>query len=71
MKNLEPIPDYGDLMTVEDFIQSVASGFFIDDDGFGYWANSTHILSKDPVYPSEVGFLDCPTGTTHVVWFNR
>jgi hypothetical protein len=71
MENLELIPDYGDLMTIDEFIANVASGMFTDYDGFGHWCNSTHILSNDSVYPSEAGFLDCPPGTTHVVWFNR
>jgi hypothetical protein len=68
---LEPIPSYGDLMTIKEFMSSVKSGMLIDYDGYGYWASKTHILSKEHVYPSECRFMVKPAGATHVVWFNR
>ncbi len=64
-----PIPDYGDVFTKQDFIESVAAGAFTDDDGSG-------TLSKDGknsnvhVKPSDVDGMDWH-GATHVVWFNK
>lgn len=61
-----PIPNYGDLMLMEDFVSCVTSGSFIDDDGHGYYSNGvtmTDIVVK----------LDhiLSTSYSHVVWFNR
>lgn len=33
--NLAPIPEYADVMSIEEFINCVECGGFIDDDGFG------------------------------------
>ena len=33
-----PIPEYGDLMTIEEFIKNCEDGIFIDYDGSGYYA---------------------------------
>lgn len=72
-ENLEPIPDYGDLLTIKEFLENVKSGTFIDYDGYGHWATATHILSGENVYPSACKGLNVksPPRATHVVWFNR
>jgi hypothetical protein len=71
---LEPLPDYGDLFTIEEWLGYVKSGCFTDYDGMGSWATETQMPSGgDYVYPSQVdkpGFAP-PAWATHVVWFNR
>lgn len=62
---MEPIPDYGDLMTIESFNSAVESEFITDWDGTGYWATD-----------KEISRIDCfdndqPDWATHVVWFNK
>jgi hypothetical protein len=69
-----PIPEYGDVMTLDAFQESVESGAFIDYDGFGHPAikKDAYTLRMDQsmnIYPSEAD--DVPEGTTHIVWFNR
>lgn len=72
-----PIPNYGDLMTLEEFQQRCQDGCFIDYDGHGSPAGSESgffegKLCMDPnvtLHPSE--YDDVPEGTTHVVWFNK
>jgi len=72
-----PIPEYGDLMTLKEFQDHCASGFFIDYDGHGSPAGCQSgivegKLCMDPnviLHPSE--YDDVPEGTTHVVWFNK
>jgi len=66
------IPDYGDLMTMEDWLDCVESGGFIDYDGSGRYSDGKRMANK-PVYPSDVeaGRLLKETEFTHVVWFNR
>ena len=61
----EEIPDYGDLMTVEDWNQAVEDGVFIDSDGCGYWVKNNKMAREDEVFSTEQ--LDA----THVMWFNK
>lgn len=61
---LEPIPDYGDVMTLEDFQSSHRAGALIPDDGSGYFATETGMSREDC-------FDEPPAWATHVVWFNR
>lgn len=63
------IPDYGDVMTIEDFRQCVADGSFIDYDGFGYPIKDNKCDNQKPISPSTVDSI--PKDATHFVWFNR
>ena len=77
---MEPIPDYGDHMTLDHFIQAVDQMCFIDYDGYGYLATSD-LMSRIVVSPSDVftkkkktfkkKFLKISEGFTHIVWFNK
>ena len=67
---LRDIPDYGDHMTLEDFVSNVDNGLFTDDDGHGYYANVKQI-STERVIPSDVIEHKLLEGWTHVVWFNK
>jgi hypothetical protein len=66
----------GDLMTVEEFEDSVDCGLFIDYDGFGHWCNAETNQLEDEidVYPSDVGTLSYKAQRvqwSHILWFNR
>lgn len=78
----EPIPEYGDLMTMQKFIDCCNCGGFIDYDGFGNYAFKDCVATKSwededeewhtiEVKPSMVkkGTLDMRF--THVVWHNK
>lgn len=69
---LELVANPDDLMTWEEFMDCVESGFFIDYDGHGELATSDSV-SDVRVYPSEAGRPDYkrPDWATHVVWYNR
>lgn len=67
---MEPIPSYGDHITLEHFIEYCEAGAFIDYDGFGYYATAyemTDIIIK----PSDVKKGEIDTAYSHIVWFNR
>jgi hypothetical protein len=68
---MRPIPEYGDLMTVGDFLASCQCGLFIDYDGQRCLATETE-MSSVTVYPSNIEdmLVEHPQ-YTHVVWFNR
>lgn len=48
----DEIPDYGDVMTLDDFIENCAVGNFIDYDGFGYYATEDK-MTDIRIYPSD------------------
>lgn len=63
-----------DVMTVEEFIESVESGFFTDYDGIGYLGTKDSYCLSNGILPSQVEkhkeqMLKGPL--THVIWFNR
>ena len=75
VEDKEPIPSYGDLMTIEEFKDTVDCGGFIDYDGYGHFATEDHTMGITKVYPSEVkeDFLEMcrEHKITHICWFNR
>lgn len=73
---LEPNDAVGDLIPLQEWIDSVKSGMFNDDDGMGDYATETHHWSQDGfnwVYPSDVGTsrFNPPEGCTHILWYNK
>lgn len=73
-ETLEPkftaLPDYGEQMTVGDFVEACKQHSFVNDDGTGRWAMADKI-SDIYVDCREVakGLID--NRFTHVVWFNK
>jgi len=68
--NLEPIPQYGDIFTLDEFVKCVEDGSFMDHDGSGNYATETGMSNKD-VYPSDIKSGNIDRKWTHVVWFNK
>lgn len=60
----------GDLMTLENFVNSVENGFFVDNDGYGRYATETGV-SDIRVYPSDILDNDYRHDFSHVMWFNK
>lgn len=63
---LEKIPEYADLMTIDEWKSSVACGGFIPYDGDGHWATADKMDDSSDVWVGEE-----PKWATHVAWFNR
>ena len=66
----KPIPEYGDLMDLDNFITSCKEGYFIDYDGSGNYSDGK-TMSDITVYPSDIMQNKIDYRFTHVVWFNR
>jgi predicted ribosome quality control (RQC) complex YloA/Tae2 family protein len=66
----QEIPNYGDHMTMENFIKNVNSGGFIDYDGSGNYATATQ-MTDITIQPSYVKSGKMRKDFTHIVWFNR
>jgi len=70
LTKLKSIPDYGDHMTMEEWLECVECGGFIDYDGSGNYATATQMSDKE-VVPSDVKKGSIDKSFTHVVWFNK
>ena len=67
-----PMPDYGDVFTVEEFKGCVRTGAFIDYDGSAHPAkliDGKIMLSHEYIKPSRIHELS--EDATHIAWFNR
>ncbi len=67
---LRSIPEYGDHMTLEEWKDGVASGGFIDYDGYGELATKDG-CSDIEIHPSQLNGFLFPSWCTHIVWYNR
>jgi len=64
----ENLPDYGHVMTVEEFKNDCAAGGFIDYDGFGQPVKDNKAAK---IYIKPSALEEIPQEATHIVWFNR
>lgn len=67
---LTSIPKFGDLMSLDDFIESVKSGGFIDYDGYGNYVKDGKMTDIE-IYPSDVKNGNIRKEFDKIVWFNR
>lgn len=67
---LHDIPDYGDKMTLEDFIECCEVGGFVDSDGFGCYATKTKESSIE-IHPSDITEGRYRKDFSHIVWYNK
>ena len=67
---MKPIPDYGDHMTLEQFVLCVEQHSFIDNDGSGYYATATEMTRLEAI-PSNITKGMINKEFSHVVWFNK
>lgn len=63
-------PEYGDLMTMEDFKNNVDCGGFIDSDGSGSYATEKE-ESNINIFPSDIKEGIYRDDFTHVMWYNK
>ena len=58
-----------DVYTVEEFLNCVTDGAFIDYDGFGFPVKDKLADESIKIKPSRVH--EIPKGATHIVWYNK
>lgn len=62
--------DFGDYMTIREFIAAVKCKAYVDSDGFGYYCVNG-LQSDVEVKPSDVVDGEWDKRFTHVNWFNK
>lgn len=67
---LEEIPTYGDVMTLDYFIECVQDGGFIDYDGSGNYIKDGK-MTNISIYPSDVEHGAIRREFDTIIWFNR
>ena len=67
------LPDYGDLIPIEEFKECAEYGMFTDDDGNGHWAKDGKMTAGLGDDVCDLDELDraIDFGVTHVMWFNK
>ena len=63
-------PEYGDLMSIKDFIDSVKKGGFIDSDGYGNYVRDGK-RSNITIHPSDIQYNAIRTDFDTIIWFNK
>lgn len=71
LKEPTPMPNYGNLMTVEDFRHQCEIGGIMNSDGSGYYANPPNYYHGIHARPSDMISGRILKGFTHVAWFNK
>lgn len=66
----EDIPDYGNVFSMEDFVENCLSGGFIDYDGNGNYVRDGK-MSNINVSPSDITSGRYRKDFDSVIWFNR
>ncbi len=66
----KPLPDYGDLFTMKEFVRDCEKGYLTNYDGHGFLAASNQ-MSNIIVHPSTRHHYANDNRFTHVMWFNR
>jgi len=64
------VPDYGDEMSLEEFIECVKEGGFIDYDGSGEYAKDGK-MSGITIHPSDVKHKAIRKDFDTIIWFNK
>ena len=67
---LEELPTYGDVMSLEDFIECVKAGGFIDYDGYGHYVKDG-METNISIHPSDVKHKAIRKEFDTIVWINR
>lgn len=67
---LSDIPNYGDVMSLNNFISNVKCGGFIDYDGSGNYIKGDK-MTNISIYPSDVNFNSIRKEFDKIIWFNR
>jgi len=76
------IPDYGDVMTLNQFKNHCKNGGFIDYDGYGHYIEPGYNEKGEPdesldkmtdivIYPSDVKHKSLRIKLNKIIWFNR
>ena len=67
---LEDIPDYGTIMTLNEFKNNVRNGGFVDYDGHGKYIDGDKMTDIN-IYPSDVKHKSLRHKLNKIIWFNR
>ena len=67
------LPDYGDLIPIDEWRESVEYGMFTEDDGCGNWVKDGKMTRNWSDHVCDLDVIDeaIEFGITHVMWFNK
>jgi len=68
-KYTDPLPDFGDLMTMADFLDHCKNQYLVDYDGTGHPVRDKKMMWSLTIKPSRLKMI--PKDATHIMWFNK
>lgn len=73
MNDEKLLPTNGELMSLQDFIQSSGEGLYTDSNGNGYYSDGRVYWENKPARPSDMIRYKVSFETKHryVIWFNK
>lgn len=69
--NIKNNCEYGDVYSNEEFAESVASGYFTDYDGVGYYVGTDLMKTKEPVDFDKNVIRSKADKYPYVFWYNK
>ena len=66
----DKVPEFGDLMTLQHFIECVECGGFINSDGYGTYVKNGR-LTNISILPSDIRYGTIRREFTEIVWYNK
>lgn len=71
--NEKVLPNHGELMSLQDFIQFCGEGLYTDNTGGGYYSDGRVYWEDKPAKPSDMIRYKVSFDTKHryVIWFNK
>lgn len=70
MSRGQPVADYADVFTLEEWQEAVGDGLFVPDDGTGCWLDEDRRYLTDYIFGDDV-WTKPPEGAVWVAWFNK
>ncbi len=67
---LSDLPNYGDVMSIKEFIECVEDGGFVDYDGYGCYVEGDK-MTNIYIYPSDIKYNSIRGEFEKMIWFNR
>jgi hypothetical protein len=67
------LPNYGELMSLQDFIQFCGEGLYMDNTGSGYYSDGRIYWEDKPAKPSDMIRYKVSFDTKHryIIWFTK
>jgi hypothetical protein len=67
------LPDFGDLVSIQEFVEWCNGGYVTDNDGSGYYSDGRIYWHEEEAIPSNIrnNIISNDIRHRYVIWFNK